>query len=340
MHSQTSEPQAMPPASEYRIFWQQSSRNEGKNSTRSHYSGQEPQLRNSTNYRVLRQKDNGGQQLFLESYSRTELSSWSNSEFASFPKEQSERSPGGGMLAEFPPSQKRKSYAYPPAPARGAKHAETHRSLGVPEPSEMGKRPPGSEMEASTCKRLKMAEASTECLQTLTQEDRSPGPSALVPNLSNPHRLQPRHYCLPGNHQVSYQNVASDGATIESSQPQLAKSPHTRKSVEHILGLNSTLDNSSCFRAANIELQPDSYASLPEFDPCETAFQKDERFLQKGAHQLTLFMGEMTPKQAWRHKKTYLSTFYKREQEHEEKNAMIETYFETRKSKLEKLIRP
>lgn len=327
MHSQTSEAQTSVKSGEFRLFWHDSNSSDHPNTGRvpCQNNGQLPP--NSTNYRVLKHMANGAQEVFFDGHPSSDHFS-----FASFPRQPLEQSSVSQLNPTVPVRMKRKFQA--PNINKEPLAAEN-----LPQGLEMGKRPPGSELRTAICKRLKVAHATEAVPSFFAQEFPIPhGPALVAPNIQ---------------HEISEEGLASSSPACQmvflqpsfksSHHGPLSDAPshnrqHPRREMEHLLSIDSTLDNSSCFRAAKINLPTVHELRKGTHDPRESRHQSHERFLQHGANQLTLFMGEMTPVQAQAHGWTYLKTFYKREQEHVEKNALIETYFEGRKSKLEKLI--
>jgi hypothetical protein len=337
MHFQTTEVHGSPHTSEIRVIWHDSTMTDGKKPSKVVYHPYELREANGTNYRILKHCENGPQEIIIERHINTQSLHLCPSMNSSPLGDTRERYALGVTMISMHPSQKRRI-------ARQNFQVEqessnNHRSRCTQEHPKMGKRPPSSEICASTCKRLKKTLAGAEHQVHPVEESRPTEPSAPVPNMNltevtlNTHL----HQSKPSCQMFLHQNSAS---SHHSHYPDLQVNPahQKRKELEHLLNRHSTIDNSSCFRAANVEIQSQKEGRQYSIDPAEAAFMREERFLQKGANQLTLFMGEMTPQQAQKHSWAYVNTFYRREQEHVEKNALIETYFESRKSRLEKLI--
>lgn len=327
MHPQTSEAQTSVKPGEFRLFWHEFNSSDHPNIGRVPCQNHEHRPQNSTNYRVLKHNANGAQEVLLHGPAKSEHFS-----FASFARQPLEQSLAGQPTTAAQVRTKRKFQA-------PNINKESSQADNLAQAIEMGKRPPGSELRTAICKRLKVADATEAVPSFFAQETPILQTTALAPKM----HFDVAEQAL-GSSSPACQMVVLE-PTFKSSHhgPVLDAPPHPRqhrrREMEHLLSIDSTLDNSSCFRAAKIELPTLNEHRKGTFDPRESRYQRDERFLQNGANQLTLFMGEMTPVQAQAHGWTYLNTFYKREQEHVEKNALIETYFEGRKSKLEKLIR-
>lgn len=327
MHSKTSEAQTSVQPGEFRLFWHDFSSTEHPKMGRVPCQNHEHRPQNSTNYRVLRHNANGAQEVLLNGQAKSEHFS-----FASFPRQPLEKS----LTGQFTPSAEvrpKKKFQAPNI------NKESSQPENLVQAVEMEKRPPGSELRTAICKRLKVADATEAVPSFFAQESHILQTTALAPKMHFDVAEQALASSSPACQMVMLEPTfksSHHGPVLDA--PSQSRQ-HRRREMENLLSVDSTLDNSSCFRAAKIELPTLNELRKGTFDPRESCYQRDERFLQNGANQLTLFMGEMTPVQAQAHGWTYLNTFYKREQEHVEKNALIETYFEGRKSKLEKLIR-
>jgi hypothetical protein len=338
MHFQTTEVPSKPHTSEFRVVWHDSIMNDGRNSTKIVYHPYELKERNSANYRVLKHCDNGSQEVIIERHIHAQSLHLCPSLNSCPPGDIKERYALGLTMVSMHPAQKRRISRQNFQVEQ--EFSKNHRSRCTQEHLEMGKRPPPTEICASTCKRLKQTDAGAEHQISAVEESGSTEPSAPVPNINSTEEIPNTrlHQFKPACHTNLPQKLRPSSHHSQFPHHQANPALQQRKELECLLNRHSTIDNSSCFRAANVEIQSHAEGRQYSFDPAEAASQREERFLQKGANQLTLFMGELTPQQAQKHSWAYLNTFYRREQEHVEKNALIETYFESRKNRLEKLI--